>query len=173
VDFQRAWQLAELRWWSSALAAFVVAYTADEERAREAAQIADSACSSDVEGLEVVRERVQKLAVWAGELADHPHYPAESRPDEADRQVRDHLKDIVRDHLPAEFRDWMSGTQLSLDVTFQALRDASALDPRARQDAFYLYGRATMALEVGDRETAERELERLRDLRAVTVRQSH
>ncbi|MEJ8670594.1 hypothetical protein WKI71_25770 [Streptomyces sp. MS1.AVA.1] len=96
--------------------------------------------------------------------------PASSRrppPDEADRLTRDHVKDVLRDHLTAPARDWLSGTKLSLDVCFFALRRVRGLDQRTREDVFYAYGRGTMALDLGHRAAAARELARLRELREL------
>ena len=55
--------------------------------------------------------------------------------------------------------------KLSLDVDLGALRVVRTLDPRTREDVFYAYGRATMVLDLGHREAAERALERLEELR--------
>ncbi|WP_367038365.1 hypothetical protein [Streptomyces sp. Je 1-332] len=167
TDMEQAWQVAELRWRSNTLSAFVAACSRDEERARQARELAQQAleCNpDDIEAIQEIQEIVWTLADSAEDLADHPHYPSEPRPDETDRLVRDHLKDILRNHLPTEARDWMSGTQLFLDVDFHALRQLPALDSRVREDVFYTYGRATMALDLGNRQAAERELERLREL---------
>ncbi|MFE6944661.1 hypothetical protein [Streptomyces chartreusis] len=68
-------------------------------------------------------------------------------------------------------RDWMSATRLSLDVHYQALCRARGLDRRTREDAFYVYGRGTMALDLGHRRAAEREAARLRRLRQTCVKQ--
>lgn len=159
---ERAWQAAESRQRAGALAAFVAACGEDDERAAAARELAARVLAADPDAAE---EIVRTLTQWADELADHPHHPGEPRPDEADRLTRDHLKDVLRDHLPTESRDWMSGTKLSLDVAFFQLRRARGLDPQTREDVFYIYGRGTMALDFGHREAAQREVARLRALR--------
>lgn len=173
TDMGQAWQVAELRWRSNTLSTFVAACSQDEERARRARELAQQALESNLDDVEAIQEIVWTLADSAEDLADHPHYPIEPRPDEADRLVRDHLKDILRNRLPTEARDWMSGTQLSLDVDFHALRHLPALDSQVREDIFYTYGRATMALDLGNQEAAERELDRLQELRKSHAKRTH
>lgn len=162
---ERAWQVAELRQRGGALAAFVAACADDEERARAAGGLAAQLFASEPTDLEAAEWIVRTLTAWADDLTDHPHHPGAPRPDEADRLTRDHLKDVLRDHLPPQARDWMSGTRLGLDVSFFQLRRLRRLDPRTREDVFYTYGRGTMALDFDHREAAERELARLRELR--------
>ncbi|WP_405587133.1 hypothetical protein [Streptomyces sp. NBC_01092] len=150
------------------MAAFVGACRGrDDERAREARELAARVCALAYDGgdLEAAEDVVLTLEEWADELVDHPYHPGVPRPDEADRLTRDHLKDVLRDELTTPARDWMSGTQLSLDVDFNALRRTRGLDRRIREDAFYAYGRGTMALDLGHRAAARREVARLRELR--------
>ncbi|MQY05596.1 hypothetical protein [Actinomadura macrotermitis] len=162
MDFDRARRLAELRRRSAALSAFVAACAGDRERAREAGRLAGQVFAADLADVEAAEEAAETLARWADDLREHPHRPTEPGPEEADLRMRDHLKDVVRDHLPVEFRDWMSEARLSLEFGFRAMSRAS--DPRIREKAAYIYGRGTMALELGHREAADRELERLREL---------
>lgn len=162
---QWAWRAAELRQRGGALAAFVAACTEDTEQAGRARELAARLVASDAADLEAAEDIVSTLARWAEDLADHPCHPGESRPDEADRLVRDHVKDVLRAHLSAIERDWMSGTKLSLNVYFFALRRARGLDARTREDVFYIYGRGTTALDLGHRAAAQREVNRLRELR--------
>jgi hypothetical protein len=150
-----------------ALAAFVAACGDDEERRRAARELAVRLLVSDPDDLDTAQEIVRTLVDWADDLADHPHHPGVSRPDEADRLTRDHVKDVLRDHLTAPARDWLSGTKLSLDVCFFALRRVRGLDAQTREDVFYAYGRGTMALDLGNRAAAARELARLRELREL------
>jgi hypothetical protein len=169
VEMEQAWAFADLRQQISTLSTFVAACSDDSERAREATQLAQQAFASAPAELEAVQRIAWTLAAWAEDLEDHPHHPGELRPDAADRQVRDHVKDILRNDLPYDVRDWMSVTKLFLDVDFRTLSRSPALDPRTREDVFYIYGRGTMALDFGHREAAERELERLRNLRRTYV----
>ncbi|MFF5481460.1 hypothetical protein ACFY5C_29620 [Streptomyces sp. NPDC012935] len=162
-----AWQVAELRQRGGALAAFVAACGDDEGRCREARELARQLLTSDPGALDAAHEIVRTLADLADDLADHPYHPGVPRPDEADRLTRDHVKDVLRDHLTAPARDWLSGTKLSLDVCFFALRRVRGLDPQTREDVFYAYGRGTMALDLGNRAAAARELARLRELREL------
>ncbi|GAA2449008.1 hypothetical protein [Streptomyces macrosporus] len=165
MDRERAWRFAELLRQGSVLSAFVAACADGEERAREARELGARVFAADPADLEAVEGIVETLTEWAEELADHPHRPDEPRPDEADRQVRDFLKDVLRDELSSRARDWMSRTELALEVNFLALRGMRTPAPRTREDAFYLYGRATMALDLGYRAAAERGAESLRELR--------
>lgn len=162
-----AWRVAEMRQRGGALAAFVAACGDDEERCRAARELAVRLLASDPDDLDTAQEIVRTLADWADDLADHPHHPGVPRPDEADRLTRDHVKDVLRDHLTTPARDWLSGTKLSLDVCFFALRRVRGLDQRTREDVFYAYGRGTMALDLGHRAAAARELARLRELREL------
>ncbi|MGW1952236.1 hypothetical protein ACWCPI_05640 [Streptomyces sp. NPDC001920] len=162
---ERAWRFAELRQRGGALAAFVAACAESRERAERASTSAVRLMSCGPSELDEAEDIVRTLTDWADDLADHPHHPGEPRPDEADRLVRDHVKDVLRDRLTVEARNWMSRTKLSLDVCFFQLRRVRGLDPRIREDVFYIYGRGTMALDSGRREAAEREVRRLRELR--------
>ncbi|MEU9050067.1 hypothetical protein AB0D37_06625 [Streptomyces sp. NPDC048384] len=162
-----AWRVAEMRRRGGALAAFVAACGDDEERRRAARELAVRLLASDPDDLDTAQEIVRTLVDWADDLADHPHHPGVPRPDEADRLTRDHVKDVLRDHLTAPARDWLSGTKLSLDVCFFALRRVRGLDAQTREDVFYAYGRGTMALDLGNRAAAARELARLRELREL------
>lgn len=84
-----------------------------------------------------------QLGEWAKELADH----------------------LLRDGWSADTRNELAGLQLFLDVVFGALRRMRTLDAHAREDASYLYGRATMALDLGQFAVARRELLRLEELK--------
>lgn len=161
VGMEQVWLFADLRQRGGALAAFVAACADDEERARAAGELAAQLLALEPTELGAAQEIAWTLAEWADELADHPHHPGVPRPDEADRQARDHVKDILRGHLAIADRDWMSWTKLCLDVDFFALRRVRGLDQETREDVFYTYGRGTMALDLGHRAAAEREMARL------------
>ncbi|MGW2255904.1 hypothetical protein ACWCXH_38040 [Kitasatospora sp. NPDC001660] len=165
MDMERAWQAAELRWQCGTLAGFVAACTDVEGRAREAAEPARKAFATDPGDVEGLQEIHSVLTRWAEELEDHPHRPAARRPDETDRRVRDHLKDVLRTHLPAATRDRSAAVQLALDVDFDVLRRLRTLSCEEREDVFYVYGRATAALDLGHVEEAEHAAKRLDDLR--------
>lgn len=172
MDMEHAWKIAGLRQQIGTLSAFVAACTDDSERKRNATRLAQQAFASDPADLAAVQEIAWTLAEWAEDLHDHSCHPVEPRPDEADRQVRDHVKDVLHSHLPGDTRDWISGTKLFLDVAFRALSRLPTLDPRTREDAFYIYGRGTMALDFGHRGAAERELERLRKIQRTYVKKA-
>ncbi|MFC5215679.1 hypothetical protein [Streptomyces coerulescens] len=171
VWWERAWRIAELRQRGDVLAAFVAA-CGGAERAWQARELAAEVCGLAYAGgdLDAAEDAVRTLQAWADDLADHPYRPGEPRPDAADRLTRDHFKDVLRETLTTPARDWMSGTRLSLDVHYQALCRARGLDPRIREDARYLYGRGTMALDLGHRAAAQREAARLRQLRETCVK---
>jgi leucyl-tRNA synthetase len=162
MDMEQAWELADLWWRSNALSTFVAAYTNDADRAREARQLCDQLFGADSVDLAAAEDIVSTLDGWAWELADQVPAPAEPRPDEADRQVRDYVKDVSRDRVPRELREWAERTQSFLDFIFKALIRGQALPAWVREDVRYVYGRATMAIDLGHRAAAERELERLR-----------
>ena len=161
----RAWRVAELRQRGGVLAAFVAACCEDDGRARAARDLGARLAAYGPADRWQAEEAVATLERWAGDLADHPYRPAAPRPDEADRQTRDHFKDIQHERLTTAARDWRSGTRLSLDVYLSQLSRVRGLDPWVREDVYYLYGRGTMALDLGDRATAARETARLRALR--------
>ncbi|MFE4574762.1 hypothetical protein [Streptomyces chartreusis] len=171
VWWERAWRIAELRQRGDVLAAFVAA-CGDGERARQARELAAGVCGLAYAGgdLDAAEDTVRTLEEWADDLEDHPYRPGAARPDAADRLTRDHFKDVLREALTVPARDWMSATRLSLDVHYQALCRAHGLDRRTREDAFYVYGRGTMALDLGHRAAAERETARLRQLRETSVK---
>ncbi|MFF5233232.1 hypothetical protein [Dactylosporangium sp. NPDC000521] len=52
--------------------------------------------------LAAAQEIDSTLDEWAWELSGQVPAPAEPRPDEADRQVRDYVKDVIRDRAAAE-----------------------------------------------------------------------
>ncbi|MFG1668179.1 hypothetical protein [Streptomyces sp. Y7] len=169
VSFGRAWRIAALRQRGVGPAAFVAACGGrDEERSRQARELATGVCTLAYDGgdLDAAEDALRTLEAWADDLGDHhPYRPGAPRPDAADRLTRDHFKDVLREALTTPARDWMSGTRLSLDVHYNALCRARGLDPRVREDAFSLYGRGTMALDLGRREAA-----RLRQLRETYVK---
>lgn len=158
------WEFAKLCRQANYLGTFVAACTDDPERSHEARGLIDQAFASDPTSFYEINQIVRQLGEWAAELADHPHLPLAPRPDEEDRQARDYVQDFLRNERSADTRNRMASLQLSLDVTFDALRRMHTLDVCARQDASYLYGRATMALDFGDFISADRELVRLKEL---------
>ncbi|GAA1558445.1 hypothetical protein GCM10009827_094250 [Dactylosporangium maewongense] len=172
MDMAQAWELAHLWWRSNVLSTFVAAYTNDADRAREARQLCDQLFGTDSVDLAVAEEIVSTLDGWAWELADQVPVPAEPRPDEADRQVRDYVKDVIRDRVPAELRDWAERTQLFLDVTYKAVMREQTLPARVREDVRYVYVRGTMAVDLGNRTAAERELERLKRYETALTEQA-
>ncbi|MDI9831918.1 hypothetical protein [Streptomyces sp. KAU_LT] len=166
----RGWRVAELRQRGGVLAAFVAACCDDEKRARAARDLGARLTAYGPADRWEAEEAVATLERWAGDLEDHPYHPGVPRPDESDRQTRDHFKDVQRDRLTTAARNWRSGTQLSLDVYLGQLSRVRGLAPCVREDVYYLYGRGTMALDLGDRATAARVTARLRELRDAHVR---
>ena len=49
-------------------------------------------------------------------------------------------------------------------MTFREIVERPDLSSPVREDAYYLLGRATMALDLGEHDLAERELARLKEL---------
>jgi hypothetical protein len=140
MDLEQAWLLADLWRRSSALSTFVATYTDEVDRAREARQLCERLFDADTVDLAAARKIVSTLTDWALELTDQLPLPAEPRPDEGDRQVRDYVKDVIRDRAPVELRRWAADTQLFLDVAFGALVRQQTLPARVREDARYVYG---------------------------------
>jgi hypothetical protein len=159
------WEFANLRRQANYLGTFVAACTDDPKRAREARRLAEQAFEPDPKSFYNLRQIVRQLAEWAKELADHPHRPPNPRPDMEDRQTRDYVKDLLQENSSANKRNELSGLQLSLDVAYDALRRMRTLDATTREDASYLYGRATMAIDLGQLTAAGRELLRLKELK--------
>ncbi|GAA1583483.1 hypothetical protein GCM10009678_77690 [Actinomadura kijaniata] len=114
--------------------------------------------------LDTARAGLDDLVDWADRWADHPHRPAEPRPDEADRQIRDYAKDAYPERLSVRQRDRVGRITLFMNVGLRALAGAD-LPRQVREDVFYLYGRVSMALDAGHLAAAERELARLEELR--------
>lgn len=178
ADLYEIWQQAEVWRKLDVLSGFVaMCVTGNEEARHRLARLiaeADAALSASPPDLEGARDELDTLVRWAdAEWADHPYRPAEARPDEADRQTRDYAKDLWRSVLPAVVRDEMGRIELGLEVTFLNLCRRPGLDHRVRQDAFYLAGRAAMALDLGHPEAAEAEVLRLRRLASAQPPQNH
>ncbi|MGW4083961.1 hypothetical protein ACWEGS_13090 [Streptomyces sp. NPDC004822] len=165
----RGWRVAELRQRGGVLASFVAACCDDGKRAGAARDLGARLAAYGPADRWEAEDAVATLERWAGDLEDHPYHPGVPRPDESDRQTRDHYKDVQRDRLTTAARNWRSGTRLSLDVDLSQLCRVRGLDPRVREDAYYLYGRGTMALDLGDQATAAREAARLQELRDAHV----
>lgn len=158
AELYATWELAKLCRRANSLGSFVATCADDPDRAREARRLMEQAFAIDPANSYEIEKIVRQLVEWAEELADHPHRPPDPRPDEEDRQARDFVHGLLRDRWSADTRNEMARLQLSLDVTFDALRRTQSLDACAREDASYLYGRATMALDSGDRTAAKGEL---------------
>ncbi|MEU3659851.1 hypothetical protein AB0E77_08810 [Streptomyces sp. NPDC032940] len=163
------WQRAEVSRRFEVLSGFVATCVAgDDEARRRLAQLvahAEAALSPSPPDFAVASKCLDELVRWADrEWADHPYRPVEARPDEADRQTRDHAKDLWHAALPVHVRDEMGRIELSLEVRFLALCRQPSLDCGIRQDIFYVAGRAAMALDLGHLEAAEREIRRMEQL---------
>ncbi|WP_051836699.1 hypothetical protein [Streptomyces sp. NRRL WC-3742] len=149
VDRDLVWRFAELRWRCGTSAGFVAACTGDARRARTAAELGTRAYAVaplDLRALEAIAE---ELAVMERELDDHPLKPVDPAPDELDRIIREHARDVLRPLLPDGHQQHWEYTRSSLDYHFRLLCGLPDLDPAAHRDAHYLYGRATMALDLG------------------------
>ncbi|WP_416968485.1 hypothetical protein [Streptomyces sp. 4F14] len=90
--------------------------------------------------------------------------PTPPRPCEADRQVRDYARDLLRGSLPLRVLDRLDSIGLSLRVLNRRFDDTLGLDRATREDAVYITARAESALDFAHAEAAERELERLKAL---------
>ncbi|WP_327070249.1 hypothetical protein [Kitasatospora sp. NBC_01302] len=171
------WQRAEVSRRLDVLSGFIAMCVAGEDDARRRlAQLvagADAALSALPPDLVVASEYLDELVWWADtEWADHPFRPVEARPDEADRQMRDHAKDLRYASLPVRVRDEMGRIELSLEVRLLALCRQPGLGCRIRQDVYYIAGRAAMALDLGHLEAAEREIRRMEQVGSMEPRQS-
>jgi hypothetical protein len=160
------WRQAEVSRRLDVLSGFVAMCVAadDDAKRRLASLVADAnaALSQARPDLEAASECLTELVRWADtQWADHPYRPTEARPDEADRQTRDYAKDLLRDRLPVGGRGELLRVELHLEVRFLALTRDPRLDPRAREDVFYVAGRAAMALDLGHWDVAEQEILRM------------
>lgn len=145
-------------------AGYLAARCADDPAAeRELENLLDAARSALTLGqLSSAELLVAELVGWAQSWPDDPLRPQDPRPAEFDRQVRDYVKDDRREFLSRDERDSAADLQLSLDVALRSANRACAgHSDHGLQDAYYLYGRATMALDLGHHEAARRELNRL------------
>ena len=163
------WQRAEVSRRLDVLSGFVAMCVAgDDDARRRLAQLvagADAALSTSPADVDTAAEYLDELVRWAdAEWADHPYRPAEARPDEADRQTRDYVKDLRHTALPAHVLDEMGRIELSLEVRFLALCRQPGLDCRTREDIFYVAGRAAMALDLGQLDVAELEIRRMKQV---------
>ncbi|MFB6518666.1 hypothetical protein [Streptomyces sp. NPDC056401] len=172
------WQRAEVSRRLDVLSGFIAMCAAgDNDARRRLAQLvagAEAALSAAPPDLVIASEHLDELVWWADtEWADHPYLPAETRPDEADRQTRDYAKDLRHAALPVRVRDEMGRIELSLEVRFLALCRQTGLNCRIRQDIYYVAGRAAMALDLGHLEAAEREIRRMEQVGSVEQQESH
>ncbi|MEV7434064.1 hypothetical protein [Streptomyces griseoviridis] len=171
------WQRAEVSRRLDVLSGFIAMCAAgDDDARRRLDQLvagAHAALSASPPDLLLASDHLDELVWWADtEWADHPYRPVEARPEEADRQTRDYSKDLRRAALPVDVRDEMGRIELSLQVRFLALCRQPGVDRRMRQDVFYVAGRASMALDLGHLEAAEREIRRMEQVGAVRSRES-
>ncbi|WP_328894478.1 hypothetical protein [Streptomyces sp. NBC_00236] len=166
AELYEIWQRAEVSRRLDVLSGFVAMCAAgDDDARRRLARLvaeADAALSASPPDADVASERLEELVQWADtEWADHPYRPVEARPDEADRQTRDYVKDLRHTAVPAHVGCEMGRIELSLEVRFLALCRQPGLDCRTRQDVFYVAGRAAMALDLGHLDVAELEIRRM------------
>ncbi|KDN81093.1 hypothetical protein [Kitasatospora cheerisanensis] len=172
TELHEIWQRAEVSQRLDVLAGFVAVCVAGDEDARRRLALltaeAEAALAASPPELDVAAQCLDELVHWAEEdWADHPYRPAEARPDEADRQTRDYAKDLRRAVLPVVLHDELACVELSLEVRFLALCRRRHLDPRVREDVFYVAGRAAMALDLGHLEAARREVRRMERVGSV------
>ncbi|MFI9204720.1 hypothetical protein [Streptomyces sp. NPDC053048] len=166
---EKTWQRNEVSKRVDVLASFLASrprYRTDAE-AREA--LADTVEivreSLEDDSFDVARRCLADLESEAAEWADHPHYPRAPRPSDADSQVRDYVKDEVRDQLSVKVRDDDLGLlRMSLGLRATTLTRLPGLAAQEREDLWYVQGRATMALDLGHVEAARRELNRLNEM---------
>jgi hypothetical protein len=163
MDSETAWQLAELRLRSNALSTFVAAYADDADRAREARRLGDRVFTLGPDDLAEADLIVATLAEWFREVPDDVPRPPWCRPAAADRMVRDHLKDVLREHASYDEREARDRPGFLLDYYLGKVLRHPAASPQLCEDARYVHGRATMASDFGLRAAAEREEQRLSD----------
>lgn len=167
TDAYVAWQLAELEQQVDAYSSFLDACpwtdTAVRLRCRDLADSARKALSLGM--LDEGRFFSGQLVEHAWEWRHRPGYPDVCRPEEADGRARDLVKDVLRrgDFAPI-FRKQVSDLKLSIEVTYGRLIRHPDLDQCVRGGVGYVYGRATMALDLGHFAAAQRELARLRGM---------
>lgn len=162
------WQRAELAKRIDVLAGFLGSRRAgDPELRTEATAAAEEAHAALAAGdLRRAREGLHELEGLAVDWRDHPHFPAEPRPAEADEQVRDYVKDRLRGVVSRDELDRLDRPYLSLVVTRRRLCARPDLDRRTREDVQYVYARGRMALDLGHPEAAAREARRLEAIEA-------
>ncbi|WP_351222520.1 hypothetical protein [Streptomyces sp. NPDC002133] len=133
---------------------------------RELEEVLAAARTAQAAGdLDSAEDLSRRLIDDAGEYG-LPHAPSAPRPEEADAQVRDYVKDLLPEALSLAERDGLDRVSLFLRCESRRLRGRCDIDPLTRQDIDYVYARAWMALDLGQVEAANRELVRLRDIAA-------
>lgn len=166
-DAYVAWQLALLEQQIDAFSSFLSAcpWTDPAMRltCRDLADAAREALTPETFGR--ARLDLNKLVDHARQWRDRPGYPGVHRPEVADALARDLVKDVLRrGDFPFLFRKQASDLKLSIDVVFRQLQRYANLDKGDGISASYVYGRATMALDLGDFVAAREELVRLEEM---------
>ena len=165
-DTYTVWQLARLEQRIHAYASFLEACPwPDDEARRSYLNVVDLAQAELALGnVGEVQDCLWSLVEWAEPWRTRPGFPEVRSATQADRLARDLVKDHLRPQFPVWFRDRISSLKLSIDVTFNRLDSRSDLDRATRDELFYVYGRATMALDLGHIQAAEGELLRLKEV---------
>ncbi|MER7464859.1 hypothetical protein [Streptomyces sp. NPDC097981] len=168
TDMFGIWQCAELAKRIDVLAGFLGSrYAAGPALRTEAAAAAEEARAALARAdPSRAREGLHELEGLAADWRDHPHFPAEPRPAEADEQVRDYVKDHLRGVLSPDELDRLDRPYISLVVTYRRLCGRPDLDRSTREDVHYLYARGRMALDLGHARAAAREAGRMRAIEA-------
>lgn len=162
-DTYRVWQLAKLEQQIDAYSSFLEACPWPDEQTRFSCRLAVEAARSGLArgSIDELQELLADLIYLAEDWRHRPGFPEARSAAEADRLARDRVKDHLRAEFPVQFRDRIGSLKLSIDVTYNRLSGDSRLDRCMRDDVFYTYGRATMALDLGHVRAAEQELARL------------
>jgi len=163
-DTYAVWRLANLEQQIDAHTSFLEACPWPDEQTRFSCRLAvEAARSGLVRGsIGELSDLLADLIYLAEAWRDRPGFPEARSASEADRLARDRVKDHLRAEFPAQFRDRIGALKLSIDVTYNRLSCDSRLDRPTRYDVMYMYGRATMALDLGHVQAAEQELTRLK-----------
>lgn len=158
MDLEQAWRVAEMRWWANHLSTFLAARTDDPDRAAEIRLACDRVFAADPSRPDEVMAAVAVVNRWMDEMDMAPDEP---RPVRHDLSVRDHVKDVLFGRSAYDTRAWLRDAFSFLDLALRRIVARPELDAQTREDAYYLYGRACMAAELGDRAAYDKELERL------------
>lgn len=158
------WRLARVEQRIDAYASFLESCPWPDDEARRCfRRVVDAARTALALGdIGYAQDWLADLVGLAEDWRVRPGFPEVRSAAQSDRLARDLVKDHLRLEFPTWFRDRIGALRLSIDVTYSRLSCRSDLDRCLRDELFYMYGRATMALDLGNIQAAEEELSRLR-----------